>query len=626
MRLSVLAALLSVCCSISASAEIERRTVRFEIEMSPETRGVASGEIVVRPTPVAGEVSAAPIKEKRAELSLPVASHWIVGSSIQGWWMPELALFVEPGTGPLVVKQKVWPTGHIRGSLATDPKNPKARLPTAIFLRVDDAPAAPNPIVLPPKTDIRCDVGEKGVFDCDIPSGFLDLAVRATGFVPVYKWGIRLDRGGIRDLGGLTLKEGSSLSGWATIEGKKPGKERVHLRLVRIVAAGAVGRARERLERPVSEAEARADGFFQLSGFDAGVYSVVAEAKGFAPAKVFPVEVYAGTEAVLQRPLIIRRPVALTLNLNPLEDWLNHPWRVSLYRIGEASGVQEVPGVLDALEAEHGSAIARGLAPSDYKVEADHVPVPGAYVKLVGSETILSQVSDEHGHFVFRGAAEGQARLSAEATIRGRTLRSDAASVPVRSGSFFGPYELVLSAARTVRGKVVILERPVAGATVHLTATDPNGVSVNAMATTDLDGAFTLDISQDATSAVAVVSPPGYSLRAFSVLVDGRILILNVQDAGGALHIKYPAGNAEKRVAALLFYEAGKEVSLSDLYAWARGHGVVWIDSSRELTIPALSPDSYRVCVRRVSGTLSLSDDCKEVAVVPGATSELVFQ
>ena len=160
-------------------------------------------------------------------------------------------------------------------------------------------PAAKREI---PKGQVSCPVDDKGVFRCTLPSAPLDVAFRAAGFVPRYRWGLAPRPGKVLEVGVVELKKGASLKGWVEVEGGPIANGQCVARLFPIVSTGGGDPALvERLRRAAAESPVGADGFFQLSGIAPGSYQVEVEQPGYAPARVFPVDVWPGAETALKQ-------------------------------------------------------------------------------------------------------------------------------------------------------------------------------------------------------------------------------------------------------------------------------------------------------------------------------------
>ncbi|HEX8154887.1 MAG TPA: carboxypeptidase-like regulatory domain-containing protein [Thermoanaerobaculia bacterium] len=679
-----------------------------------------AGVLVLRSAEEQGEL-AVPIEGGVAKREVPAGSRWIAEVRAPGWWAPPEVIRADGNE----LARRVWKTGVIRGTI----KVPEGkRRPAQLTIDVADPPAQPSKLELPRNTRIDCPVASDGTWSCAVPAGVVDLVLRTNGFVPEYRWGVRVRDAAPLQLGAIALRPGASVAGWAAAEGKKIGGARA--RLVRLIAPGASGRMRERLERRVAQTMVREDGFFQLAEIGPGSYELVVELDGLAPARVSPLEVQAESETVLRHPLRLQPPIDFALRVAPAEAWRvrvvrRADWQTVFHGAVDAAGLvalrNQVPGTyaitisdeagnqylhedlvieraaeyplrvetidLSGVTSYGGKPAAATLhfggesgaqrvaARSDdegrYRVRlpragswptdvvigdtirtelrvevpepkdgvatvdidvpatgvdgvvlaADGTPVRGASVRLGGASTASFATTDAEGRFTFRGAPAGRAALSAELRSGERRRVSDVTYVDVKAGSFFGPFELRLLPERRLQGTVLSPRGTIPGAMVQFVAE-----SFAASATADVDGTFHIDVPEGVEALTAIVSPPAHSLRAFRVAVDGRKALLNVQDAGGLLSVRFKPDAKQ----AVSIFQDGMLLPLNALFHWARGHGDAFADPSGRITVPNVSAGLYRACLvpngvvepQQFAGIMR-SANCAEATLAPGGRIEL---
>ena len=679
-----------------------------------------AGALVLRSAEERGEVSV-PIENGLANGELPMGSRWISELRARGWWAPSEVIRVDGSE----LERRVWKTGAVRGTV----KVPEGkRQPLRLTIDVADPPAQPSKLDLPRNTRIDCPIASDGTWNCDVPAGVVDLVLRTPGFVPEYRWGMRVRDAAPLQLGTIALRPGASVAGWAAADGKKIAGARA--KLVRLVAPNASGRMRERLERPVAQTTVRDDGFFQLAEIGPGSYELVVELDGLAPSRVAPLEVQAESETVLREPLRLQPPIDFALRVAPAEAWrvrvirrsdwqtvfngtvdeaglvalrnqvpgtyaitvadatgnqyLNedvviehaaeYPLRVQTIdvsgvtsyggkpaaaklRFGGEFGAQRVATRSDdegryrirlpragswPIDVSIGDAIETalrvevpeakdGIATVDIDVPATGVdgvvlaengkPVRGASVRLNGATTSSSATTDTEGRFTFRGAPAGRATLSAEFRTGERRQTTDVTYVDIKAGSYFGPFELRLLPERLLQGTVLSPRGAIPGATLQFVAE-----SFVATATSDVDGTFRVDVPEGIDALIATVSPPAHSLRAFRVAVDGRKVLLNVQDAGGMLSVRFTPDR--KHVVSI--FQDGMLLPLSALYHWARSLGDPFADPAGRITVPNVSAGLYRACLvpngiiePQQFAAVMRAAKCSEATLAPGGRVEL---
>ncbi len=124
--------------------------------------------------------------------------------------------------------------------------------------------------------------------------------------------------------------------------------------------------AEARLGLVTQKAQTRDRGFFQFLGVRTGFYRLVARAKGFAPARVGPIEARPDLESALEEPVRLARPVSFRVELTPPLDPWGQPWTIRLSQLERDSD--------KSLNSIKGSASRDGtfqhgeLAPGTYRL------------------------------------------------------------------------------------------------------------------------------------------------------------------------------------------------------------------------------------------------------------------
>lgn len=255
-------------------------------------------------------------------------------------------------------------------------------------------------------------------------------------------------------------------------------------------------------------------------------------------------------------------------------------------------------------------------------------PVPEADVELEGESFDQLLTTDEAGAFELRGLGEGPLWLGADRrsprSASGRTL------VTVVEGRAIGPIELRLRDAHRLTGVVSSPRGPVAGARVLLLVGSPDGGG--GVATTDEEGVFSTDVPQKSPRVVAVVSPPGFALRAYEVSTEAPQLALPVSEAAGRLEVELPHDpeELERENLALAYFQNGIPIPTSVLVQWAYDQGMPIDAEVRKGSIPNVAPGDYRVCFipRQLSpflATLAIPGGarCAAGSLAAGATLSL---
>lgn len=317
--------------------------LRVQLQLHDDTvAGEPRGEIWLRPLSQPDDRLVVPVRgSRRVSVELPEAGDWEMAVVLKGYWAPRKVVGV-PAASQQEVTLRLWPTGTLSGSLTLD--GPREAMPRQLELRAQSPPATPGARAVPPMT-APCPVAIDGTWACELPSGVLDVALRAPPFIPHYRWGVRVRPGESSSLGALALRPGASLAGWLEAEDGAFSRRRARVRLAILAAPGSSGAATaERLQQTTREVGANERGFFQITGIRPGTYLLEALHEGFAPTRVFPLEIWPGRETRLKAPVVLRRPIRLELALTPPRDWLGRPWRVVVQRASDFSrGYEEMP-------------------------------------------------------------------------------------------------------------------------------------------------------------------------------------------------------------------------------------------------------------------------------------------
>lgn len=336
---------------------------RFELDWKGGAPARSGGSLIL--TPVMGEAVAVPIGgEASVSVRLPARSRWMISLTVPGFWAAGEAFSVGESGTRLVRRIVLWPTGRVQGKVRV--AESKDAVPKEISLRLEPAPSRSASV---PRGLWTCPVDHQGGWACEVPAGTLDLAIQAQGFIPHYRWGLRLAAGGSLPLGDVVLRRGASLAGWVVVEDGKPVSDRCKARLRPAVAPGGAGPDTAiRLQRAIQEVPVDKKGFFQIDGVAPGAYLLEVEQPGYAPARVFPLDVWQGSETFLRQPITLHPPLTLELTVSPSLDWLGKPWRVRIARSSDFSANVEGEPVFDGPADREGLARAKGIAPGAFRI------------------------------------------------------------------------------------------------------------------------------------------------------------------------------------------------------------------------------------------------------------------
>ena len=225
-------------------------------------------------------------------------------------------------------------------------------------------------------------------------------------------------------------------------------------------------------------------------------------------------------------------------------------------------------------------------------VDEQEKPVPAADVSVRAESLDLPATADPAGDFEVRGLPEGGIWLGAEAASR----ISDRVSATLVEGRAVGPVELKLHQTKRLNGLVLSSLGPIVGSRVMILARTPDGGGAVAM--TDTDGAFQVDLPQTTSRIAAIASAPGFALRAFDATADAKSLLLQVTEDKGNLEVVLPLTREDllRKNLILVVFQNGLPIPTAVLSQWASDHGLSRDSVDPTWRVPDVAPGEYRVC------------------------------
>ncbi|HKO02000.1 MAG TPA: carboxypeptidase-like regulatory domain-containing protein [Thermoanaerobaculia bacterium] len=289
------------------------------------------------PTPIEGEVRLHARSDGGAEKDATVRlvaggsivldeGLWELTATSSRYWMRPATLNV--GADATTISLTAFRTVAVRGQVSA---------PVVNELTIGFAPPPADPPSPIPASTVTCPI-EKQKFACQVPEGLLDLTFRAPGYVALYRWNEKVSAD--RDVGLLTLRKGSSFTGTVLFAERQPKNAPAITVAVWSTSAAAqndVEKARTAIARQSATPNAR--GFFQFA-LAPGNYVVQATAVGGLTSEKRDLRVLDGRESRLRAPLVLERPHALTVRVDPPAGPYGKPWQLSLTTADRNGGVE----------------------------------------------------------------------------------------------------------------------------------------------------------------------------------------------------------------------------------------------------------------------------------------------
>jgi hypothetical protein len=304
------------------------------------------------------------------DLAVPSPGAWELELSSPSLWMPAMTLRLAADEDPTELTLPLWRSSALTGRLV--PEDAQTVIPDTVTLRTRFLPEGIGSEERV-EAEVRCLVGEGNRFACRVPAAPMDVRIGAKGFIPHYRWDLELSPEADKDLGSLVLKQGASLTGRveATV-GKLTAREvEVELR-PRLAPGGHPGTA-ARIGSTGLIVRPQENGFFQFDGIAPGSYVLEARHPGYAPARMFPIDIVPRSEMEVRTPLSLSPPLSLKISITPAVDWAEQPWRVEVLKGAVGSSNYEGAPVYEGIALADGTLELPDQAPGRFAVTVrDH--------------------------------------------------------------------------------------------------------------------------------------------------------------------------------------------------------------------------------------------------------------
>jgi hypothetical protein len=314
-----------LCSLLLAVHAAHAEPVRISLELAGS---LAAGAPVAGALKIVSRFGTEPVREiavkvpAEQQIDLRPDVTWEARFEAKEFWGETVTIV--PKQSPVVRRLRVFPAGRVHGKVVL-PAGEKPLQSLALRFQSGFAAAAQ-----PLDTTVVCPI-EKGRLTCEIPAEKLDLRLRAaSGFSPVYLWGVQVAAGKVTDLGELKMKRGASVSGWVqTSEGRPPSSE-CRLKLTPESASTDDLKVRDQIAKAALEVAPNGKGFFQIVGVPPGRYELTARQQGYAETRMAPIDVRSDLESQVLDRLVLAPPVSFDISLDPPVEPYGSPWRIEL--------------------------------------------------------------------------------------------------------------------------------------------------------------------------------------------------------------------------------------------------------------------------------------------------------
>ncbi|MFZ2490420.1 MAG: carboxypeptidase-like regulatory domain-containing protein [Thermoanaerobaculia bacterium] len=323
--------------SIVAGSATQALSVSIHVELRPAGPATA-GTLIARPLEGGPPVRIA-LTELGAELPLAKGT-WQITGELPGRYVEPTTLSVTSGAERVVIR--AWRTGSVRGEVVAATEG---GVPELLELRWSSV--SPDG---PPPGFAACQVAERR-WRCEMPAGkAMDLRVRASGFLTLFKWGVDVEPERALDWGTVKLQRGASVFGWVGVARRAEAR----MNDVRVILSTTAA-------TPSVVAAVTPDrrGFFRFAGIAPAPYRLEATAPGPLASEKLDVIVKPNEESELLAELKLEPLHSVRVTIVPATPENAPRWHLSLLsfdrvqkrsdtvakRFADFTGMWESPGL-----------------------------------------------------------------------------------------------------------------------------------------------------------------------------------------------------------------------------------------------------------------------------------------
>ncbi len=484
----------------------------------------------------------------RVELVLGPGKTWVIEASAPGYWSP--AAILPPGSSRRL-EITLWPAAPARGVLRP-PEG--AQAPDRVSLRLRLVPGAAGVGQPREPASVDCRLDKQRLADCSVPLGRWNVRVEAPGFAPHFLWDRRIEAAHGLDLGKLALKLGGSVSGRVITAEGPADRRQASVVIQPLTDRGPSSEEETRsLEQRGSKAEINEWGYFRFEGVAPGSYELRASQPDFSEAVRSPVVVKRGTATDLEDPLVLSRPLRLSVTIEPPDGPYQKPWHLRVHRSAGSETMDQVAdGTTDTtgfwrspplaagayrLEVVDGDGNRAAWRKIDLEPDSQDVAVEIPLIWVEGKVVLGSEPLSAHLWF---GGIGGTESVEADSDDSGEflailphegewTVDVQADSPPVTSRGLSVDVEPV-GGLRTADVRIEVPDTSISGDVVNEVGLSVAGAEVRISSFGTWQGAFKVPTDPEGRFEIRGLSPGPYGVEAESADQTSDSVLTSVSD------------------------------------------------------------------------------------------------
>jgi hypothetical protein len=315
-----------MCVGVAAAFTVSVASSGQTIEVHLESSSEQPTKVIMRAVDGDGaEVIAEGTAPGIVEIDIEPSKIWTFGAEGASRWAPPQTIFVNPGDRRIHLD--VLDAATVSGRLIA---HPGERAPNEVLFTASPAISARG-CELPSRWERWCAIDDEGGFKCQLPTGDLNLKLRAPTYLSHFRWGLELGRDGF-EWGDVRLVPGASV----VVCVVDRGDETLPNATVDLVFLGGMAHENGRPDK-IHRAITNGAGVAVVNRVTPGYWMARASKTGKASSETPPFRVLARTEVSLSDPLILDESTTLSIVVTPPATPRGEAWVIEGRQAGQSA-------------------------------------------------------------------------------------------------------------------------------------------------------------------------------------------------------------------------------------------------------------------------------------------------